>query len=379
MASPQAHFISVKATSTIIPIGAHCSSAPSYQSYGWPVFFHPEGKRYAHNRTEEGISVVTEADVNHPEVADRIDACLAEIRALAAEKDVEIPDSADVFIELDPHSGACYYWIADHANRAIFWVHEVDTIALGLPNSSSKGNLQYALEENYWIHVEMFPITASQYSSMALNELQIILLHAHADALTSDVPTFPYTAEECERFTNLLRCSRDSASNPYVTTFVARLWVIVANHRFFTHFGEDQCRMSAVHSVLEAPVKKQSIFLTAISKALFNIPSEHTERLERLWVDDLVYTSAWRKHVSERVEDLRLKMIWLFALMIANILMLPISQFPALNKSSILFCILGECITLVLFQEQRKLDGTGAATGVSTLDTALLKFVLILP
>jgi hypothetical protein len=51
----------------------------------------------------------------------------------------------------------------------------------------------------------------------------------------------------------------------------------------------------------------------------------------------------------------------------ANILMLPMSQFPALNKFSVLFCILGECITLVLFQEQRKLDGTGAATGVSTL------------
>jgi hypothetical protein len=68
--------------------------------------------------------------------------------------------------------------------------------------------------------------------------------------------------------------------------------------------------MSAIHSVLEAPVKKQNIILTAISMALFNIPSEHTERLERLWVDDLVYTSAWRKHVSERVEDLKLKMIW---------------------------------------------------------------------
>jgi hypothetical protein len=82
------------------------------------------------------------------------------------------------------------------------------------------------LEENYWAHVEMFPATASQYSLSALNELQIILLNARAgdlssemsvssieltaapDALTSDVPTFPYTAEENDRFISMLQLSK---------------------------------------------------------------------------------------------------------------------------------------------------------------------------
>jgi hypothetical protein len=48
---------------------------------------------------------------------------------------------------------------------------------------------------------------------------------------------------------------------------------------------------------------------------------------------------------------------------------MPISYCPALNKSSILLCILGLCITLVLYQEQRKLVDTGSAAGVSTLTT----------
>ncbi|KAI0296417.1 hypothetical protein BC826DRAFT_233441 [Russula brevipes] len=47
---------------------------------------------------------------------------------------------------------------------------------------------------------------------------------------------------------------------------------------------------------------------------------------------------------------------------------MPISYCPALNKSSILLCILGMLITLVLFQEQRKLENTGAATGAAYLD-----------
>ncbi|KAI0296385.1 hypothetical protein BC826DRAFT_1004684, partial [Russula brevipes] len=97
--------------------------------------------------------------------------------------------------------------------------------------------------------------------------------------------------------------------------------------------------MSSVHSVLQAPDRKTSITLTAISKVLFYLPNQHRERLEQLWVDDLqvVYASAWRKHI--------------FALMI-----MPISYCPALNKSSILLCTLG------------LLDNTGAATGAAYLD-----------
>jgi hypothetical protein len=41
-----------------------------------------------------------------------------------------------------------------------------------------------------------------------------------------------------------------------------------------------------------------------------------------------------------------------------------------LNKFSILLCIIGFCITLVLYQEQRQFVGTGGASGVSTTDTS---------
>jgi hypothetical protein len=365
----------VELNSTIISLGAHFCSAPSYRSQGWTVSVHPEGKRYSHNDMEDGISFVTEAYVTDPVVAEKLEGCIAMIRGLAAKENLQLQETTDLFLEYDHDLGNCSYWFADHAHRTVFWLHEVDTSLVGLPDSYSKRHLQYALEENYWIHVEMFPATASQYSMTALNELYIIFLNARADALTSDIPTFPYTAKECERFINLLQSSKvtEHASNPYITTFVARLWVVVANHRFFSHFGEDHCRMSCIHSVVEAPAGKrglvQGLVLKAISKALFDLPTEHRERLEMLWVDDLVYSSAWRKHVSERVEDLVQKMTWIFALTIANILIIPISYCPALNNSSIILCILGLCITLVLYQEQRKLVDTGSSAGAAYLDT----------
>ena len=84
-------------------------------------------------------------------------------------------------------------------------------------------------------------------------------------------------------------------------TFIAKLWVAVgkqnaptrlrilrqlvlfspAHHRFFTHFGEDPCRISSIDYVVETPVGKRSLILTAMSKALFDLPTECRERLKR--------------------------------------------------------------------------------------------------
>ncbi len=65
-----------------------------------------------------------------------------------------------------------------------------------------------------------------------------------------------------------------------------------------------------MHSILELPrTRKQSTILTAISQLLFDLPIEHRERLEKLWVDQLVYSAAWCKH-AERVGDLLQKMTW---------------------------------------------------------------------
>ena len=51
---------------------------------------HPEGKRYAHKITEDRISVVTEAHVTDPGVAEQLEGSLAMIRILAAKEGVNL-------------------------------------------------------------------------------------------------------------------------------------------------------------------------------------------------------------------------------------------------------------------------------------------------
>jgi hypothetical protein len=67
---------------------------------------------------------------------------LALIRGLAADNHVHLPVTSDLFIEIDQESGNCYYYFADHGHRTVFWLHAVDTITVGLPDSCSKDHLR---------------------------------------------------------------------------------------------------------------------------------------------------------------------------------------------------------------------------------------------
>ena len=97
----------------------------------------------------------------------------------------------------------------------------------------------------------------------------------------------------------------------------------LANHRFFIHFGEDHCRLSSDQPILEAPDSKRSISLTIISKTLlFGLPDEHQTRFESLWVDQLAYTTPWRKHVSGTVEELNQMTSWVSSISTVSVSLL---------------------------------------------------------
>ena len=99
------------------------------------TLIHSEGKRYAHNRTEGGLSVVTKAHVSDTTVAQRLNDCISAIRALAAEKGIPLPETSDLFMDING-TNTCNCWFVDHARRTVFWLHPVDPTVVGLPHAS---------------------------------------------------------------------------------------------------------------------------------------------------------------------------------------------------------------------------------------------------
>jgi hypothetical protein len=239
----------------------------------------------------------------------------------------------------------------NHTRRTVFWLHTIGTIGVKRLHAIPNG-LQYALQENYWVHVGQFPETASQYTVAALNDLQIVLLDDCAGS-------FPFTAKEREELVGLLERSKVHTSHPHVTTYVARLWATIGRGRLFS----DQ----SIWKVLDS---KRNLILAIISRSLLlGFPDVHRAQFKSLWLDQLVNTSRWRKHISGMVEHLKQTMSWIVALLILNIAMIHVSTFSVFVKSSSLLCILGLVIGSVLLWELVGSNVTKAAVHLEDLNT----------
>ncbi len=62
---------------------------------------------------------------------------------------------------------------------------------------------------------------------------------------------------------------------------------------------------------MKVPDSKRNLVLAIISKTLlFGLPDMHRARFKSLWLDQLVNTSRWHKHVSGSVKHLKQTMSW---------------------------------------------------------------------
>jgi hypothetical protein len=66
-----------------------------------------------------------------------------------------------------------------------------------------------------------------------------------------------------------------------------------ANHKFFTHYGQAQSRLSRDQAILNASVQCPP-WISALSSAItFRTSDVYLARLEDVFVDDLVYADQW--------------------------------------------------------------------------------------
>ncbi|ETW77960.1 hypothetical protein HETIRDRAFT_325631 [Heterobasidion irregulare TC 32-1] len=326
--------------------------SPPYSSEDWQTFTHPEGKPYSVLKLNK-FHVVTEAAVSRPEVKVVVGLWVAVIEAWASELGLVMHDCDELWLELEPEK--CRYFFVDHSNRTVFWLNAQTSSELGLPESHSANHIKHALEAEYWQFVEQFPMHFGGVTKEAFDELFNTFLHGQADQLTSGVSTFPYSAEECATFNNILRDSRDRIADGRVTCFVARLWVFLSTYRHQTHYGEEHCRLSRDQAILVAPEAKRSLILSALSLMLFNIPEGYRKRFQDLFVDDLAYLSVWRSFVNETSDEWKTLMQWAFGLLISNLLVLPSAALPAATVSSVVLSTASVVMTVIMSQHQQGL------------------------
>ncbi|KAN0131593.1 hypothetical protein V8E53_010435 [Lactarius tabidus] len=96
-------------------------------------------------------------------VSDQLDAWLAIIYDMITKKHIHLPETSHLFLEIHQDLCACNYYFVDHVLCTVFWLLTLDILGIGCPRSSHV-YLRHTLEKNYWIHVGLFPETASEYA-----------------------------------------------------------------------------------------------------------------------------------------------------------------------------------------------------------------------
>ncbi|EMD31924.1 hypothetical protein CERSUDRAFT_119253 [Gelatoporia subvermispora B] len=292
---------------------------------GWSSFTHPEGPIY-YAKTYENICVATDSAIDNPTVMATlqtgIDLLLLLLKDITSEENCS---DVEIYISTMPAATECYYYFVDHNDQTVFWVQDVDMTTLHMSPVSSETHIKSILQEHYWTHVEYFP-----HRSVPLClrlELMDILRHASADQMTSDNSTFPYHAEQCTKFAGLIDV-QNKQTTIHMNCLVARIWVMIARHRYDHFYGEKCARLCRDQRVFDWTEVKPSFAKRLCSSILFDFPEIIRNRLEDLYVDQIVYKIHWDNFINSTKRGWRENALMCTGLLIAN------ASFAGIHRNS---------------------------------------------
>ncbi|KAF7426193.1 hypothetical protein PC9H_008560 [Pleurotus ostreatus] len=351
-------YSSVELSNLIIPAGLgrfDRQSTPTYLPESWASYVHPEGQLYFCRHSTPVI--VTEAYLYNSENMQKMSFWLKWIEVLCEERQIAIHPGVELFIQLE-ESGCAYYFV-DHLSRTEFWLDQFDTDDMGLPQVASEEHLKLALNEHYWSHVEYFPAHFGGLEEFTVNELISIFSHATLDRMTSAVSTFPYTPKDCRKYIDLLKNAREDTQDMYNVCVIARLWVLIMNHRFTTHHGQESSRLSRTQSILAPKIYTPNFVSRAITRLTLGLSDVYTSKLDDVFVDDLVYTEQWHELMQSNTKDWKASLQISTLLLFAHIVHCIIPGVPSLGLASaiILFTSVLSA-SLLLIQHRHLLDTT---------------------
>ncbi|OCB84006.1 hypothetical protein A7U60_g8677 [Sanghuangporus baumii] len=306
---------------------------PPYSASGWSSHIQAEGQPYFYFKN---AGFVTEANIYDAGKYQSIVHWMLVVHKLAEAQRIVITGTIEIMLQLDEdNENTCGYYLVDHDCATVFWLQEVTSEELGIPDSVSISQCRtqtstfhakapadtrsnfigLTSNELYWTHVEYFSAHLDGLRMSWARDLYSILTHARADHLTSLVGTFPYTADQCKEFQDLLRDhisgSSEMLSDKYIICVVARLWAQVARHRFLNFYGEQCARLSRDQRVVNSPPDNLPFLLRVFSRiALLDTPRRYAAELENLWIDNIVYAEPWKTFVTRSVDEWREMALW---------------------------------------------------------------------
>ncbi|TFK26155.1 hypothetical protein FA15DRAFT_667833 [Coprinopsis marcescibilis] len=294
----------VERSHTVIEPGMFMSSrtpVPQYLPPQWSRHVHPEGQVYFCRMAQ--FTAVTDAHLSKDEVANKITKWISHIEKQALHKSFNLSSSVELYLQLEDDD--CNYYFVDHSTRTLFWLDAFETHEVGLLPVVSSSHLKLQLEEQYWQHLEYFCMHPLDLESNIIEEAISHLVHGCGDHMTSQSSTFPYSVKECKQFLTLLVPARDRVHDGQVLSLAARLNNAIAANRFWTHYGQEQARLSRDVEILAKSGHECTWTQSIASFITFGTSETFRSRLTSIFNDSYVYEYDWRSTMTDNVKTWR--------------------------------------------------------------------------
>ncbi|KIK45677.1 hypothetical protein CY34DRAFT_801301 [Suillus luteus UH-Slu-Lm8-n1] len=356
---------------------------------GWEPLAHPEGALFFYHSSDR---VFTDVDVQDPELETAV-STMGE----AVKQAYEEARKADTFhasveltleriIEEDGKEKWGYYF-ADHDRRVIFWLEpRIVTSGDLLDNVRGvkrKSHVRYALESQYWIHIELFPNKRFLPEGVFI-KLKEMVMFTQADNITSEKCLAPFASDVVSSMLDLMDPLESSVNKEHEHSvwIVARFMREFCSDKFANFCGQPGARLDADQSLYNDSIpRSKSIFFRVMNVILFGSPDAQSKALHKIWVDYTIVQRRWKNFINRLNSEWNGYTIFSTVMLAVDISFLAVpllqNQTPAilvLYMSSL--CALGSLVVSLVLAGQVNDSRRDSAEGVASFMAEMSRSML---
>jgi hypothetical protein len=194
------------------------------------------------------------------------------------------------------------YYFADHDKRVVFWLepHKSRDLLDNVRGVKRQSHVKYALESQYWMHIELFP-NKRFLPEDVLVRLKEIVMFTQADSITSEKCLAPYASDEVSSMLGLMDPLMSSVDKEHEHSvwIVARFMGNFCSDKFANFCGQPGARLDADQSLYDDSIPRpKTILFRVMNVILFGSPDAQSKALRKIWVDYTIVQRRWKNFIN---------------------------------------------------------------------------------
>ncbi|KAG2358330.1 hypothetical protein BDR07DRAFT_1337834 [Suillus spraguei] len=340
---------------------------------GWEPLTHPEGALFFYYPKQR---VFTDADVRNPVTATKIGEAVEKAYRKAHEANIHMHPLAELVLELVMTDGVEMwgYYFADHDKRVVFWFedHISDPLMNKIRGVERKSHVRYALESQYWKHIELFPNKRSLPEDVVVKLKEIVML-AQAENITSETCLAPFAPDEVDSMLGLVDSLMSewfsdaeglllivfsgsaNKEREHSVWIAARFTRLFCNAKFVNFCGQPGARLDVDQSLYGKP--NVHWILRVMNIVLFGSFDAQSKGIHRIWVDETVVQPRWKNFIDRLTTEWNGYTIYSTVMLAVDISFLTIQPVQNEMAATLLtylstLCVMGSLVVSLILAGQ---------------------------